>query len=501
MGTQTLGIDISDGHISGVVLEWQRRSATLLNWCCLPLEDGCQPAAAITQLCEQLAWNGEHCHCGLPLSRLSIRNLHLPFSDVKKITQALPFELEEQLLAPLDSLSYDYCLGRKNGNGSLLIVFALEQEWLSELLKGSAGCVDPDRILPAMLSLTEECIRFRLDQAPFLLVHADLHSMSIGLVLEGKPVLFRRLSHPEEVMLHPPFVLDGERVQVELPAARDCVVQMAKMIEQSLDFFAMEEKMDVRPTSVVLAGPLAEMDESLVEIMASTLHLPVERMELLELAKVAYTEEQRSSWHGSRMDGALALALSVKGQKGVNFRQHQFAKKMSLFSRRKRLLGAAAVAGVIFLAGLAFLGVDTYNLRKQDVQLNNAMNALYKATFPGVTRIQDPYVEMQAKLKSLRGTETPLPYFVTDRWVLPLLADISQRIPSSISLKVGRLSIDREGVAMKGTTDSFNGIELMKTALSASPHFNSVRIVSATADKGKNDGAIRFELQMQLEGM
>ncbi|MGE4561132.1 MAG: PilN domain-containing protein, partial [Desulfobulbus sp.] len=94
----------------------------------------------------------------------------------------------------------------------------------------------------------------------------------------------------------------------------------------------------------------------------------------------------------------------------------------------------------------------------------------------------------------------PLPYFVTDRWVLPLLADISRRLPASLNLKVGRLSLDREGVAMKGNIDSFNGVELMKTALAGSPRLGAVRIVSATADKGKKDGSIRFELQMQLEG-
>ena len=116
---------------------------------------------------------------------------------------------------------------------------------------------------------------------------------------------------------------------------------------------------------------------------------------------------------------------------------------------------------------------DTYKLRQRDIQLNQEMRALYTATFPGVSKIQDPYIEMQAKLKSLQGTESPLPYFVTGRWVLPVLADISRRIPASISLKVGRLSIDREEVAMKGTTDSFNGVELMKTALAGSPHFGA----------------------------
>ena len=501
MGTQTLGIDIGDGHISGVVLEQQRRSTVLLKWCCLPMQQGGDPASAIVQLCEHLAWDGEVCLCGLPLSLLSVRNLILPFSDVKKITQALPFELEEQLLAPLDSVSYDFSFGRKNGSASQLVVFSVDQDWLAELLAGIAASVDPDRIFPAMFPLAEQCNRHRADKEPFLLVHADLHSMSIALVIEEKPVLFRRLSHPEQMILNPPFILEGDKVHGQLPAAQACVEQLARLIEQSLDFFRMENRIGVHPESVLLAGPLAGMGDELVEILASSLQLPVERLELIDLARIDCSEEQRAQWHGSSMDRALAVALSGKKRSGLNFRKHHLAKKMGVLSRRRRLLMPLVAGCCLLLLGLGYLGVDTYGLKQRDMAINEKMRALYRTTFPDVTRIQDPYIEMQAKLRSFHGTDTPLPYFVTDRWVLPLLADISRRIPSSISLKVARLSVDREVVAMKGTTDSFNGIELMKTALSASPHLGAVRIVSATAEKGKKDGAIRFELQMQLEGM
>lgn len=501
MGTRTLGIDIGDGHISGVVLEQQRRTVVLRDWCSLPMSGDSHPAPFIVQLCEQLEWDGDVCLCGLPLSLLGVRNLTLPFSDVKKITQALPFELEEQLLAPLDSLTYDYCLGRKNGNGSLLVVFAADQEWLAGVLEGVAGRLDPDRILPAMIPLVEHYSRYRPDKEPFLLVHADLHSMSIGLVIDGQPVLLRRLSHPEQMIVHPPFTLDKGTVHADLPAAEDCVRQMVRLIEQSLDFFGMEHRIGVHPAAVVLAGPLAGMDDHLVAVMASALQLPVERMQLLELAQVVCTEEQRAQWHGSQMDRALALALSGKNTKGINLRKHHLAKKMSLLSQRRRLMLPMAAVGGLLLLGLGYFGFDTYGLRQRDTMLSNEMRALYQTAFPGVAKIQDPYIEMQAKLKSLKGTETPLPYFVTERWVLPVLADMSRRIPASLALKVGRLSIDREGVAMKGTIDTFNGVELIKTALTGSPRLDAVRIVSATADKGKKDGAIRFELQMQLEGL
>jgi general secretion pathway protein L len=129
------------------------------------------------------------------------------------------------------------------------------------------------------------------------------------------------------------------------------------------------------------------------------------------------------------------------------------------------------------------------------------MVAIFKKTFPGVTKVQDPFVEMQARLKSAQGPASPGPLLYGNKRVLALLADISARIPATLSLRVSRLAIDRESVSLKGTTDTFNSVETIKSSLSASPQFKSVQIVSATADKEKKNGAIRFEVQLQLEGL
>jgi len=108
---------------------------------------------------------------------------------------------------------------------------------------------------------------------------------------------------------------------------------------------------------------------------------------------------------------------------------------------------------------------------------------------------------MQARIKSAQGPASPLPLLYGDKRVLGLLADISARIPATVALRVGRLAIDRESVTLKGTTATFNAVEIIKSGLAASPKFKAVQIVSATADKEKKDGAIRFEVQLQLEGL
>jgi len=501
MGTKSLGIDISDGYITGVVLEQQRKAPILVNRLSLPLPEGEDLAAAIRLLCEQLDWREGLCVCGLPFSLLSVRNLALPFTDVKKIAQALPFELEEQLIAPLDAVAYDFCPSKRTNEGSLVVAFAVEKDLLGSLLGDLQGVVDPDAVTPAMVPLAAQIAARNRDGHNFLLVHADLHSISIALVVENKPVFYRRLSHPEQMILHPPVsFVNGEAKVADRAAAEECVRLLSQAIGRSLDYFRIESKEHSLPEWVALTGPLANMD-GMAEILAASLGLPVTTVDLLSLARISCTAEQTEQWLGQQYDRALALSLQGLSRGGVNLRRLAFAKQRSFYSSRKQLVAALAAAAMLLVGGLAYMGYDYRLLQRRDKALTAEMTAIFKSAFPGVTKVQDPYVEMQARLKSAHGPESPMPLFVADRRTLDLLADVSSRIPATLALRVSRLSIDREAVLIKGTTDTFNSVETIKSLLSASPRYKSVQIVSATADKEKKTGAIRFEVQLQLEGI
>jgi general secretion pathway protein L len=144
---------------------------------------------------------------------------------------------------------------------------------------------------------------------------------------------------------------------------------------------------------------------------------------------------------------------------------------------------------------------DYRTLQNRDKVVRGEMMAIFKQTFPKVTKVQEPYTEMQAALKHVQGPESPTPLFAADKRVLGLLADISARVPQAVTLKVSRLVIDRESILVKGTTNTFNSVDTIKNSLSASPRYRAVQIVSATADKEKKNSMIRFELQLQLEGL
>ena len=505
MAKKAVGIDISDGWVTGVMLGQQAKKLSVHAICHLPRSDADDLASIIRQACQQMGWEDGVCVCGLPLSMVSVRNLSLPFKDAKNIAQTLPFELEEQLIAPVDTLVCDFSVLDSTGSNSLIAAFALEKKQLHHLLEGLQGVADPDIVTPAATALAHQVARqWKRDVGHSLLLHADLHSMTIMLLCQGQPYLYRRISYPEEFIIQSTAAGQTDRLQLaENGTAEKGIRSLCALILRSIDFFRLEHGLQGQPDRVFLTGPLAGV-ENLPQLFEMALALPVETPELLTSAGVEMPVALRLQWQNPRFDLALALALQGFERKpGVNFRKDGYAPKRSFFASKKRLTWAVAALAAVLVGLVAYGWIDYRSLYTRDKQLREDMVTLYKQTFPSAAKVQDPYLEMQAALKSVQGPSSPAPLFVVDKRILGLIADVSARIPAAVTLQVSRLAIDRETILIKGTTNTFNAVDTIKNNLSASSKYKEVKIVSATADKGKEkEGSIiRFEIELLLAGL
>lgn len=504
MAKKSLGIDISDGQVTAVELTRQGKSLVLGACHSLPLAAGADLAEAIRQLFRQGGWLAENCICGLPLAMLSIRNLTLPFKDAKSIAQTLPFELEEQLITPVDGLVTDFSLVDTTGSGSQVIAFAVEKTMLGSLLEGLQGLVDPDSITPSVVALATRVAKANQEKRSLLLLHMEPHSLAMALIAGETPILYRQISYPEDLLLPHPTAEGQDDDAGTTPSTDHGILQLCAAIERSIDFYRLESGMTFLPQAVVFTGP-APGGDILANRIAATLDLPAESTELLAAEGIECPDEALlATWRSQPYDAALALALQGMGKKRtIDFRQGDFVRKRSFVAARKQLAAAVAGAALLAVGLLGYLWLDYRQLHTRDLKLTEEMTTLYKQTFPSVTRVREPYAEMQAAMKGIQGPGVPTPTVVTEKRVLDLLADLSNRIPPSVSIQVNRLSIDHEAVRIKGSTDTFNAVETIKSNLSTSPRYSEVKIVSATADKGKSKsgGLIRFEIQLQLRGV
>ncbi len=501
MAMRILGLDIHTEHLAAVVLEQRATEHTVRACGSLDVDGQEQMYEALAEFLQQNAFEVDSCILGLPLSLISLRNLTLPFSDRRKMLQVLPLELEEQLLVPIEDQVVDFQVTGRQGTGSHLLVGAVEKEVLHKLLSLlKENGLTPKVVVPAFACLAGEHMQGRRGKGePTLFLHADMHAMSMALWVEGRVIFMRRMAYTEQIFIES---LSGGQTGVAVPdqqAAEQGLIRVCAAMTSSLYFFQQNFEHSLRIRSAVLSGCLAGQNRFL-ELIRRELGLEVEASPPLhERNTIRLAPAVEEHWQSFRFEMPLALALGglkKKKPQELNFLQGEFAHdSRRLFSRRS-LLAAAVVFSLICAVWIGFLVTDYRSLRSRASELHGEMVALFKQTFPEVTRVVEPHVQMQSKLREVQNSEVAIPLFSGDKRVLDILADISGRIPENLSLHVSRLVIDQESVQIKGTTDAYNNVDVIKSKLAASPRYAEVKIVSATADKKK--GSIRFEIRLQL---
>lgn len=498
MAQLTLGVDISDDLLSAVVVAGRGRDRQVVACASVILEEHDDIPEMLPALLGQLEWQGGRCISGLPLSYFSVRNLILPFTSEKKIQQILPFELEEHLLVPVNEQIFATTISGKSDDETRLLVAALEKRTLGQHLDTfHASDLDPDIVCPSSFALADRLCSAGSDGQDFLLLYCDMGSMTMVICHQGIIVFMRRLSYPEKVFTDAIFSFDGNYIKVADSDAADAAVSgLCMVVQRSIDFFCCTSSIQVHPDHVILAGPM-QLAKGFQEEIEHDLGLPGRACDLVQTGYATLSGNVAESWQPAVYDRPLALALQA-GRKHVafNFRKDEFVAKRRLLGSRRQAMGLALAAGFLFAILFGYLFVDYQSLRKKHDSLAGKMEQVFRESFSGVNPGKDPLMHMRSKLQEAQAPTVSMPLFTQEKRVLAILADISARVPATISMHVSRLVIDQDSVKIKGTTDAFNNVNTIKNVLAKSARFSEVNIVSAT--KAKEKGVIRFEIRLQL---
>ena len=502
MAKRILGLDIQEDLLCSVVVEQRGPELLVLACASLMIDDYDGLSSGVTDLLARLDASVDGCVIGLPLSALSFRNLTLPFTDRKKLAQVLPLELEEQLLTPVDQQIIDFVITGREEQGSRVLVAAVEKEMLEAFLPLLVDNGYPVRTLAVSLELLvhQYMAADQVQDGPILFLHAGSHALHMAWWADGQVVFMRRIAYPEPVFTTPPAGNGEIALTVDRKTAEQYMHAVCERIRASLYYAGAGEEGANSPRQVVLSGCIA-VAGSWQSFFGHELALPALSWEPTQgVSGLRLAEPVQGNWNNRLYGPALFFAVSgLKKQKkrtGLNFLKGEFAPgPIALFSRRSLTAVAAGVV-LVLLVGSALLWAEYHNLDVRAAKLHKQMVDLYKQTFPGATRVNRPYLQMQSRLKEVQGAEVALPLFSGEKRALTLLADISSRIPKDVTVHVSRLVIDRESVQIKGVTDAFNNVDVIKNTLAASPRYGEVKIVSAAADKKK--GKVRFEIRLLL---
>ncbi|BCO09790.1 hypothetical protein GF1_21660 [Desulfolithobacter dissulfuricans] len=494
MAKRVLGLDVHDDMVHVAVMEQRGGKIRILQAAAVPLQ-GEDLAGALTQVGLEKARSRCAVVSAVSPGSCSLRNLFLPFQEQDRIAQVLPLELEEHLLLPPESQVIDFLQTGRRDSGSELLVAALEKQFLQTHLEALQGQgLDPHTVTLHGFALAHQLCQAGLDE-DFLLLDLGLYSTTLVLCCGGQVVFLRHIPSGNKLFSGTVMAIEGAEVAVEdEQEVRACVEQMCTGVERSLAWYGTENQATCTPGRILLSGRLAAVD-CVVEAVASCFALPAQRCELAALMGAELSADVEDSWRPGCHDHVLALFAGAGKKYPLNFRRQEFAPRRQLLGSRLQKIAAGLVA--VALAGVAgFMYLTEYRrLQATYERLDREMRAIYHQTFPEDTRIVDPYLQMQVKLREVQSPAT-VPAFSAEKRVLRILADISGRIPETITFHVSRMVIDQETVRIKGVTNAFNNVDAIKNRLGSSPLYDQVEILAATVEK--DSGMVRFDIRLTL---
>ncbi len=400
-----------------------------------------------------------------PTHWASFRTLSFPFSSPAKVRQILPLELEGLLLPDEDSPVFDFYSLESAGNDFPMFVGAMPQGRLKScvsVLSSFGLSVDMAAPLGSALAqgfLDIQTLPAQQDGSHGLLVIREGNRLVFVLIVRGCVHMIR--SRPVREKLEPDMVC-ARTVEILAGACQE---------------FGLDQELSVY---LFLDGE----DDSEFSGQLST-----------ALAEVSVVNEVVSCTNWKHWPLFLSLDKARPGML-------QFIKPRH---RARAILGkytlgfgicAALLAGIFFIF---FLGAMARNAScsRAIQKLDARARTLFLETFPGTSRIQDPYLQMKANvgaaMKKNGGRQ--------DNGRLPgagaVLDELSQTIDSSMDVVISRFLLREGKLILAGTTNDFNNVDKIQTLLESSALFKKVDISGASADKQGNRVNFRFVIEIQ----
>ena len=497
MPGKILGIDINDNVVTAVQVEGGLRGYSIKGFTRVVIEETGDLDGALTALSKQMDLTADTSVSTIPEEQVSYRNLQLPFSDIKKIRQAIAFTIETMVPFPIEDLLVDFTVIDQSDQSEIFAVSVRREDIGVYLTHLQNHGIDPTvldiRCVPIVLCL------LRQEGIP-----NDGLFIEIGLT-KGTMVLYQK----KRISLMRTFPLRNGRLTQGVSEVPDATVGESQAerhresrvrllctdIQSTLHSFETQNKRIIEPEKVYIAGSGSVYPET-ESLVAECFDIPVKRINLTEDAGVQIDEDLAHEWNPALMDNALASALrDTKQGLGFNLRKDEFEIKKKHFRLTKDLRRVAVILIIVLSLLFADLAVDFYFLKRRYRMLDKQITEIFKETLPQEPRVVDPVQQLRVKINEIKKPAVALPGVNEGQKVIDLMRDISEGVPGPLDVKLTRMVVDPEAVLISGETDSFNTVDSIKKGLEPSKYWSAVTISSANLDRsGKR---VKFEVKLK----
>lgn len=509
-----VGLDMGTHSLKAVEVHQTLRGFEVVSLRTLPRRDVETPLAELVQRFVALHHIAtEHVVTALRGDRISSRHLAFPFSERRKITAAVPFEVEEELPFEIDECVIDWEGVRSDRSSAEVVASIARRDDISEIVETlrAAGC--PPRTLEAEgLVLSNLTSMFDLPGTRMLVDLGHVKSTCCVMV-DGQAVAARTIPVggrmiTEAVARDRGLDLESaERAKCEEGVLGSAAGAMPANASAVLDRLARE----LVRTSSSVEGLLADLRaDAISEMTLFGGSSQLDRIDeiLAERTQIPATRLGAPlEGHGHSIAGgapplvyAPAIALALRGtaqaRTRTNFLKDEFAVRIDL-SRYRRDLGwtamLAAAALVLFI--VSFATSTALEFRRADA-VESTVASLYSEAFPGKAVPANTVAALRQAVHDANGRAAFLGVYPGNLSALDVLTEISRRIPEDLDIVFDELSIDRQMVRMKVYAKTFESADRLGAELAKFSPFARAQIGSIENDAKR--GGKRFTVTISL---
>jgi general secretion pathway protein L len=506
-----LGLDLGTHSIKAVEVQQSLRAFRSVNVRSVPREREGPVSDLVRRFATVHRLSTDHVVTAVRGDRLSVRRLTFPFSERRRLAQAVPFEIEDALPFDIEDILLDWSIDRSDRHHAEVVAAIAQRTEVSELIETlhEAGC-DPRTVEAEGLVLANLRASFDLPENVLLVDLGHSKTTLCGLSEHG-PVAARSMQVGGRAITE--AIAQDRGISLEAAEQEKCETGIFDPVlgsplpkaEAVIDQIGAEMVRFATSLDPIIPGGISQ-----VIIFGGTAQM--ERIDELFSERTGFDVQRLGLPGGDEGTGfvaggnpvlyAPAIALALRGTPrrttDLNFRQDEFAHRFD-FGRYRRDFGTTGVlAGIVLGLGALNFASGALLESRSAGDIESQIQAIHESVFPGEPLSSNPVGALRKAVRTSRDRADFLGVYSGNRSALDLLEEISRRVPADLEVLFDELSIDGQTIRIRVSATSFEAADRLGAELAKFGPFSHSRIGAIETDR--QTGAKNFNVTISLSG-
>ena len=492
MPQRIFSLEVGDTELKASVLQTSFRDYKVTAFHRAPLPNG-SVAEPLKRFLAQHAEAGDTILSVLPGDLVTWRTFFLPFRDLKKVAQTVPFEMESNVPFGLDEVVVDYQILHRDRAGTTVLAALVQKEDLERhLALLQQGGVDP-KIVDVGPLASLNTLNLVADRPPtFLFVDFGPHATTAALYRNRELAGLRTLTRGA-----PTAAANGNGAPVDADGDVDGLLDVDALVgELRWTFLALNGAPLDDNLVCYIAGDAAIVD-SVERPLAAALPADVQRLDRLALRNLGRDVGIQATGFSSSLGLALR-EVSPSNTLGVNFRRGEFTFHRAQQELRQAVRNVVILGLVVVALTLVDMGVKRYQLARQAAELDAQIQHVFAATLPELGRVANPKTSLHDETEALHQRVNLLNDIVpvSSSTSIDILRAAAAAVPNKIRIDCEEYTMDPDAVRVRCNSDTYDSVDTIKEELLKTGYFSDVEVKDAkTAAKGTG---VDFRMTLKL---